>query len=109
MFPSLSTYFLEDAPLRYFVASHIPGFIESAKNKKERQKMATSRDVDRHFRSLGSRNPDVRVKHLVMQPGNAPKDRPSHLTTSDEVNKSVSLKDSPSKTTKAESFRGRRP
>ena len=48
------------------------------------------------------------VKHLVTQPGNAPKARPSHLTTADEVNK-VSLKDSPSKTTEAESFRGRRP
>ena len=45
---------------------------------------------------------------LGTQPGNAPKARPSHLTTAEEVNK-VSLKDSPSKTTKAESFRGRRP
>ena len=34
--------------------------------------------------------------------------RPSHLTTADKVNK-VSLKDSPSKITKAESFEGRRP
>ena len=60
------------------------------------------------FTSLGDRNHDVRVKHLVTQPGNAPKARPSHLTTADAVNK-VSLKDSPSKTTKAESFRGCRP
>ena len=60
------------------------------------------------FAGLVGRNRDVRVKHLVTQPGNAPKARPSHLTTADEVNK-VSLKDSTSKTTKAESFRGRRP
>ena len=32
-------------------------------------------------------NRDLRVKHLVTQPGNAPKTRPSHLTTADEVNK----------------------
>ena len=57
------------------------------------------------FTGLGSRNRDVRVKHLVTQPGNAPKDRPSHLTTADEVNKSVSLKDSPSKTSKSGSFK----
>ena len=56
------------------------------------------------FVGLGSRNFDV--KHLVTQPGNAPKAKPSHLTTADEVNK-VSLKDSPSKTAKAESFEGR--
>ena len=59
------------------------------------------------FTGLGVRNGDVRVKHLVTQPGNAPKARPSHLTTADQVNE-VSLKDSPSKTTEAESFRGRR-
>ena len=38
-------------------------------------------------RSPGSRNCDVRVKHLVTQPGNAPKARPSHLTTADAVKK----------------------
>ena len=52
-----------------------------------KEKMVTSRGVDRHFHGLGSRNCDVRVKHLVTQPGNAPKARPSHLTTADEVNK----------------------
>ena len=31
--------------------------------------------------------PDLRVKHLVTQPGNAPEARPSHLTTADQVNK----------------------
>ena len=54
------------------------------------------------FASLGSRNHDVRVKHLVTQPGNAPKARPSHLTTADEVNKV-------SEGLKTGSFRGRRP
>ena len=40
---------------------------------------------------LGGRNRDIRVKHLVPQPGDGPK--------ADEVNK-VSPKDSPSKTSK---------
>ena len=57
------------------------------------EKILTSRCVDHH-------NRDVRVKHLVTQPGNAPKARPSHLTTADKVNK-VSTK-----TTKFGSFRG---
>ena len=74
--------FLEDAPLRSFVASHIPRFFAHPKKKKEREKMATSRGVDHHFI-----NRDLRVKHLVTQPGNAPEARPSHLTTADQVNK----------------------
>ena len=89
----------------FLEASHIPRFFARPKKKKEREKMTTSRGVDHHCRG---RNHDVRVKHLVVQPGNAPQARPSHLTTADKVNK-VSLKDSPSKTTKAESFRGHRP
>ena len=60
------------------------------------------------FSGLASRNRDERVKHLVTQPGSAPKTRPSHLTTADAVNK-VSPKDSPSKAMKAGSFEGRRP
>ena len=48
------------------------------------------------------------VAEIVTQPGNAPKLRPSHLTTADAVNK-VSPKDSPSKSAKAESFEGCRP
>ena len=47
--------------------------------------MATSRGVGRHF--YGPGNYDIRAKHLVKQPGNAPKARPSHLTTADQVNK----------------------
>ena len=39
------------------------------------------------YLSLGGRNLDIRVKHLVTQPGNAPEARPSHLTTADQVNK----------------------
>ena len=39
------------------------------------------------FAVLGSRNHDVRVKHLMTQPGNAPEAGPSHLTTADQVNK----------------------
>ena len=35
------------------------------------------------FAGLGGRNRDIRVKHLVTQPGSAPKARPSHLTTVD--------------------------
>ena len=42
--------FLEDAPLLSFVPSHIPRF---PKKKKEREKMATSRGVDCHFRGPG--------------------------------------------------------
>ena len=38
------------------------------------------------FAGLGSRNRDVRVKHLVTQPGNAPKAKLSHLTPADQVN-----------------------
>ena len=42
--------FLQDAPLRSFAASHIPRFFAHPKKRKEREKMATSRDVDPHFR-----------------------------------------------------------
>ena len=90
--------FLEDAPLLSFATSYIPRLLVHPKKKKEREKTV----------GLGGRNHDVTIKHLVTQPGNAPKTRPSHLTTADMVNK-VSLKDSPSKTAKAESFRGGRP
>ena len=45
--------FLEDEPLRSFMASHIPRFLAHPKKKKERAKMATSRGVDRHFRGPG--------------------------------------------------------
>ena len=60
------------------------------------------------FAGLGGRSRVVRVKHLVTQPGNTPKTRPSHLTTVDAVNK-VSPKDSPLKTAKAGSLEGCRP
>ena len=43
--------------------------------------------IPRFVAGLGSRNRDVRVKHLLTQPGSAPKARPSHLTTTDAVNK----------------------
>ena len=65
---------------------------------KKKEKMATSLGV----------NHDERVKYLVTQPGSAPKARLSYLTTADAVNK-VFLKDSPSKTAKAGSFKGCRP
>ena len=45
--------FLEDAPLRSVMVSHIPRFFTHPKNEKEREKMATSRGVDRHFRGPG--------------------------------------------------------
>ena len=88
--------FLEDARLLSFVASHIPRFFERPKKKKEREKMATAHGVDRHFVGRCGRNLDVSLKHLVTQPGNAPKAIPSHLTMAEllTVNK-VSLKDSP--------------
>ena len=38
---SFFSLFLEDAPLRSFVASHIPRFFAHPKKKKEREKMAT--------------------------------------------------------------------
>ena len=50
---SVFSLFLEDALLRSFMASHIPRFSAHPKKKKERQKMATSRGVDRHFRGPG--------------------------------------------------------
>ena len=68
---SFVSHFLEDALLLFFVASHILRVSVSLKKKKE--KMATLHGGDRHFHGLGERNHDVRVKHLVTQPGNAPK------------------------------------
>ena len=62
-------------------------------------------DVDHHFSGPGRL---LRVKHLVTQPLNAQRARPSHLTTADEVYK-VSTKDSPSKTAKAGYFEACRP
>ena len=64
---------------------------EKEEKKKENGDIAWRGDVT--FSCLGGRNRALRVKHLVTQPGNAPKTRPSHLTTADAVNK-VSLKDS---------------
>ena len=64
--------------------------------KKEERKRENGDNTHRRSslsKWLGGRNRDVRVKHLVTQPGNAPKARPSHLKTADEVNE-VSLKDS---------------
>ena len=69
----------------FLEASHIPRFFVRMKKEKKREKMATLCGVDRHF--CGPWRHDVRVKHLVTQPGNAPKARPSHLTTADQVNK----------------------
>ena len=58
------------------------------KKKKEREKMGEKHYVAQIVTfCLSGRNRDVRVKHLVMQPGNAPEARPSHLTTADKVNK----------------------
>ena len=74
---SEDSLFLEDAALRSFMASHVPRFFAGLKKTKEKEKMATLHCIDR----------DVRVKHLVTQPGTAPKARPSHLTAADEVNK----------------------
>ena len=50
---SFLSLFLEDALLPSFVASHIPRSFVHLKKKKEREKMATSRGVDRHFRGPG--------------------------------------------------------
>ena len=99
--------FLDDAPLLSFVASHIPRFFVRPKRKKERKwRHCVAYIVT--FAGLGGRNCDVRIKHLVTQPGNATKARLSHLATVDAVNK-VSPKDSPSKTRKAGTFEGCRP
>ena len=48
-----SSCFWKDAPLRSFGASHIPRSFAQPKKKKEREKMATSRAVDHHFRGSG--------------------------------------------------------
>ena len=58
--------------------SYYPSRPHIIPKKRERKKTATLRGVDRHF---CNRNRNVRVKHLVTQPGNAQKARPSHLTT----------------------------
>ena len=50
---SVLSLFLKDAPLRSFMASRIPRLFVRPKKKKEREKMATSRDVDRHFHGSG--------------------------------------------------------
>ena len=50
---SFFSLLLEDAPLRSFAASHTPNFFAHPKKKKEREKIATSRGVDRHFRRPG--------------------------------------------------------
>ena len=55
--------------------------------RRKKEKMATARVVDRHFRGPRWQKRDISVKHLVTQPGNAPKTRRPHLTTADEVNK----------------------
>ena len=57
---------------------------EKAERKRENGDIAWCRSS---LCGPGRRNHDVRVKHLVTQPGNAPKARPSHLTTADQVNK----------------------
>ena len=49
---SFCSLFLEDASLRSFMASNIPRVFSRPKKKKEREKMATSRGVDRHIRGL---------------------------------------------------------
>ena len=77
---------------------------EERKERKRRHRLAQIVP----FAGLGGRNRDVRGKHLVTQPGNAPKARPSHLSTANAINK-VSSKDSPLKTEKAGSFEGCRP
>ena len=84
---------LEDAQLLSFVASHTPDFLR-ARKKEERKRENGNIAWCRSSLSigLGARNHDIRVKHLVTQPGNAPKVWPSHLTM---VNK-----DSPSKAAK---------
>ena len=96
--------FFEDAPLLSFVVTY-PKILCTPK-KEEREKMATSRGIDSNFCRPRQQKSWHKCKHLMMQPGNAPKARPSYLTTADAVNK-VSLKDSPSKTSK--SFKGCRP
>ena len=50
---SFFSLFLEDAPLLSSVASQIPRFFLRPKKNKEREKMATSRAVVRHFRGPG--------------------------------------------------------
>ena len=85
---SFFSLFSEDASL---LSSHIPRFFACRKKKKEREKMATSRGVDRRFRRQKSWRKGKTSGDATQ--GNAPKARPSHLTTAGEVNK-VSLKDS---------------
>ena len=60
-------------PLQSFVASHIP---EKKKERERKWRHHVAWIVT--FVGLGGRNRDVRVKHLVTQPGNAQKARLSH-------------------------------
>ena len=69
-----------------------PKILWVPKKKKEREKMVTLRGVDCHFRGPGQQKLWRKCKHLVMQPGNAPQARLSHLTMAVVVNK-ISLKD----------------
>ena len=66
--------FLEDAPLRSFVASHIPRFFVRSKKWKEREKMSTLRGVG-HFRGPGGRNRDSFSCSALVLP---PHDQPLH-------------------------------
>ena len=52
------------------------------KRRKEERKWRHRVAYINPFAGLGGRNHDVRVKHLVMQPGNAPKTRVTRLTRS---------------------------
>ena len=80
--------------------------LQYPKKKKEREKMATSRGVDRHFRVPGWQKPWCKGK---TSGDTIRKSRPSHLTTADEVNKVLvvkqpSLQEKFSDTSQAEIF-----
>ena len=93
---------------RYYPWPHISQDSLRPKRRKKEGKWRYLLSKIVTFTGVGGRKRDVRGKHLGTQPGNAPKTRPSHLTTAEAVNK-VSLKHLPAETAKAESFEGCRP
>ena len=103
---ALFSLFLEDAPLLSFMASHIPRFFVRPKKKKERKRQNGDIKWCRSSLSLAWAAEWWKGKNIWWC--NQEMLQRTDLTKVDVVNK-VSLKDSPSKASKAASFEGCRP
>ena len=100
---SFFSLFLDDAPLLSFVASHIPRIFVCTKNKKERKKERKKENSD--IAGVDGRHKSWHKGGNIRWSNQEILRRLRKVGT---VNK-VSLKDSPSKATKAGSFEGCRP